>query len=683
METPIEDRRPHRPAQLFAMVSLIGAPLLLIVFLTLRHGLEPVAGARAVAALYFLGIVPGYLTQRFLFRIPSTTPFETLLSSLLLGVLVTPFLWYALCNVGMSGVFAPLMLALGVGAPIALGWHRRTGSRLRRLITAADAPILWLTLLLVVVWSFQTTLLETRDGQVVIVPHSEHSQHASWAVELSRGVPAATTPSIAHAGNWGYHYMPDVWCDMMRRAADVDPITAYFHIALPFRYLLVSLGCYLMLVGRFGRLAALAGAACMLAFVEPARFSFPKGWLSYLHYSYPTAFGLTGVLLCLYYASTAERERPRGPLLLASILSVLLLWYKANFALAVVPAVALWVVVVLVKRRDYRWLALCLGVQGLLAAIRYVELSGAELRASLVLAPWAFVQWWWNSLAMPSAAKEVLGQTLAGMPELLRWPTILAICIIHRFHIGLLVVLFLVLGMGFARRRPRMQLFDLLFVLILSCCVAGFVLFPVQSDQAWVWNVSMHVWALVSALVFALMGPALCHLVRGAMRHGTMAAAAVCACLLVGTVYNTLALRREALWATRVSSGVISEGFHACCRYIEASTAPDAVILQPKFEDYIFVSMLTQRRSVLEYAIALAPWYDIDPIAADLSRFYSGMTTEAARDLLDRYQVDYVLADTRAFTPPADESLLRKVFSNKDTTVYRVHRRTEFSLAGF
>ena len=132
-----------------------------------------------------------------------------------------------------------------------------------------------------------------------------------------------------------------------------------------------------------------------------------------------------------------------------------------------------------------------------------------------------------------------------------------------------------------------------------------------------------------------------------------------------------------------MSSGAVSEGFHACCRYIETSTEPDSVILQPKFEDYVFVSMLTQRRSVLEYSVALSPWYDVDPIAADLSRFYSGMTAEAARDLLDRYRVDYVLADAHAFAPPDDESLLRKEFSNKDTAVYRVNRRTEFSLAGF
>jgi hypothetical protein len=664
-------------------VSLIGAPLLLVVYLALYHGVDVGSGIRAVVALYFLGIVPGYVVQRFVFRIRPATRFEALLSSLLVGVLLAPVLWYLLCSVGLAAVFAPFMLGLGLIVPIACRWHRQAGLRARQLVPLADAPILWLAAFMAIIWSLQPSLFETRSGQVYVVPHSEHCQHATIIIELARGVPQTAVPSLASARNWGYHYLPDVWADMMRRASGVDPIAAYFHIALPFRYVLITLACYLMLVGRFGRLAAFAGAVCLLSFVEPMRFTFPKSWLSYLHYSYPTSFGLIATFLVVYYASTAQRTNPRGPLLLASLLSGLMLWYKANFALAVGPAVFLLSVILLVKRRDFRWLAICIATQVILVGIRYVETSSADLRATLVLAPLLFVEWWWTHLALPPDVKAAIGGAIGHWPGAVRWPAIFAICLIHRFHLGILILSYLVFRCGFAGRCPRIHAFDLLTVLILLCCVAGFVLFPIDPHPGWVWNVSMHVWALVSALVFALMGPALCDVVRRLLRQRKAVIAGVSVLCLVGLAHNTFALRREALWGTRVSAGVVSEGFYDCCRFIESSTPPDAVVLQPKFLEHIFVSLLTQRRSVLDYAYAYGPWCDTTPIISDLTEFYSGTSATTARDILVRYNVDYVIAETSDPAFPADDwhrpqaSLMHMIFSSGDTSVYEVSATTE------
>jgi hypothetical protein len=647
------------------------APLLLLTYLAVHHGVDLIVAVRALLALYFIGFVPGHLCQRYLLRIDRVAGYSWIVSSSLLGSLLTPFAWYGLCSIGASVAFWPAAVAIGLVLPV-LWWRSARQSDGLRL-DVRDAAALWLAVGLAVLWTYTVAFVEIRGAEVAIKPHYDHGFHAAQVAELARRTPPAVVPFFAGVSGMAYHLMPHVWCDLLRQAAGTDPHTAYFHLALPLRYLLLSLACYLAMSARFGRWAGLAGTACMLAFVEPARFSFPKGWLIYLNYNYPTAFGLIIVFLILFYVMIAERGRYRGALLLCAALSGMLLFYKSLLALAVLPAVGLICVHALTKRRDPTWLALCLGVQMAIAGVFYLMGRAADLRPTLVLAPFAFVEWWWGRLLLPGTIKAALADTLATWPELVRLPVILTICVVQRFHLAIGILAYLIL-----RRRVRpvgaeSPLVDKAVVMTLACCLVGFVLFPIQ--QGLVWNIGIHVWALVSALCFALMGPALVDLGgRLLSRRRVAVTLATVAVLVTAGVYNTFGLRRVALWQTSGSSGYVSLPFYECCRFIADRTPADSTVLHPRYRDTIFVSLLTGRRSVFEYAPNWGHFYDTKPILADLDAIYGSAESTLAHSILQRYDVDFVIMETEDRGPTPDDALCRPLFLRDTWTVCQVQK---------
>ena len=374
-----------------APLSLLLCFLLGIAYLSIHHEVPLLVCVRALVGLCLLNLLPGYVMQRFVFRVRAETPHETVLSSLLLGVIVVPVIWYVFVWLGASRTVVTVCIVAAAMIPLVNQWLRDRSTRTRalrhdgteagdkdgelaasdvvsRLRSAAalgmrpgDTAIFWLALLLMVIWSYETTLVEVRDGRAYTVLFHDLLMPAALVGEFSRGIPLGAVPFVAGVERLSYHYMSMVWCDMARFVAGTDAMTAYFHIALPLRYVFMAFGGYLVLVRRFGRTGALAGAACMLGLVHPVQALFPGGALILLHYGYTASFGLIGTLLSVFYVSIASKENRRGALLLASIVSVFLLCYKANFALVVAPAVAIYAMVVLVKNRDYRWLALCFG----------------------------------------------------------------------------------------------------------------------------------------------------------------------------------------------------------------------------------------------------------------------------------------------------------------------------------
>ena len=688
MRTAAEDP-PTRRTDWLGSLSLISCPVLLVAYMAARHGLAPATGVRAVAALYFLGVVPGYLVQRHLFRVRAATPFETMLSSLLLGMLATPLLWYLVCWLGPSAILGPLVVALGLAGPAVWLWHRRAGrapSRPRPLVLLGEAHVLWLALLLTVLWSYRTTPVETHGGQVFLGRNAhDHAIHAAMVAELSRGVPPQAVPSIAGARKFGYHDMPDVWCDLMGRAAGAHPLDAYFGIALTFRYVFVLLGCYLALVNRFGRPAATLGTACLLGVAghPSSHAALANGLMHFIPGCYPNGFGVMATFLVVYYVSITGRQSPGGPLLAASIVSAVLLWYKANFALVVGPAVAVVGLAILGRRRDYRWLAACLILPGLLAAIRYWQLSTADVRATLMMAPGAFLQHQWEQLlhcrwddlsvylSTPSAVFGAVCRTVHALPAVLRWPATFVLCMVKQFHLDMAILAYAVLCCGLARRRLGAGSVDLLIVLILILCAIGFVILPVQKGL--VWNVSIHLFALVHALLFALLGPVVCDVVRRLRQRRKAVVAVGATVLLVALSGNALSLARRSVYYQPVLSSGISEGLYACYRHIEASTPPDAVILQPRLcKGNQIAGMVTQRRIVLEDGDTWRLFYDVDSILSDLRAFYAQPDGVSSRAILDRYGVDYVVAEPPLCEAATDE-LLTAAYRNGNAVVYRVH----------
>ncbi|UCE60094.1 MAG: hypothetical protein JSU63_21950 [Phycisphaerales bacterium] len=686
-ETTLTNEQIQYPgSRWIALLSLVGCIAALGFFLVGYLGLAPIAACKALGALYFLCLAPGYLLQCGLFRLTSPRPFEGLLSAFLLGLLITPLVWYALCWMDAKWSFLPLVLLCGTVTPVAFGWHRLALRRRKtgpRMFTAHDTPILWLAVAVAMLWSYSLSVVELRDDQAFIMPHGDHSLHVALIGELARGVPAEALPFVAGAKKWAYHDIPDVWCDLVRRATGTDAETAYFHIALPLRYVFLSLACYLALVHRFGRPAALVGVVFTLAVVgyagHPREAMFSNSLLFYLHSSYPSAFGLVTVFLTTYYVSLIDSADWRVPLLLGSILSVVLLWYKANFALVVAPAVALVSIITLARRRDYRWLLACIGTMIVLASIRQWQLSSADFGQPFIMRPLLFLVWWWDNIikmpqGWPTTALDHVRLFVERLPSALQWPAVLAVCMIHRFHVGLIAVAFLILGCartrGGSHRDPAAQL----TLLILLFIVVGFVCFPVV--EWFTGNVSAANWSLSCALLFPLVGVIVYRTSCRMFRRGRFVAVATSVVLLAAAVANVYALRTRAVWQTRVRHDAISQDLYACYQHIKTSTPNTAVILEPRYTGWTTAGMLTQRRIVLERDDTWRYFYDTTPIRAHVERFYGQVDPESARAILGRYGVDYVVADLSTGWQPPSGELLTMTFRQGDAAVYQVKRDT-------
>ncbi|MCP4590886.1 MAG: hypothetical protein GY842_09080 [bacterium] len=656
-------------------------PLVLGAYLVLHHGVSTGVAIRALLGVVLLCFVPGYLVQRGLFRLNGLNGLEGAASAGLLGLLVTPLVWYLMCWLGIAVAFWPLLAIASVAAML-LGLRSRSSHRATDppwRVTLADTGILWLALGIAVVWSHSLSVVEVHDGRVHVMPYGDHAVHVAIVAELARHTPPEAVPFVSGATNKAYHYMPDVWCDLMRRVTGADAETAYFYIALTMRWVFVALGCYLSLVRRFGRGAALAGVACAFLVIG---FPVPRGQHAlltnelpgFLHCSYPTAFGLVGVFLVVYYSSLIDSRRSRGPLLLAAIVSALLLWHKANFALAVVPAVTILAFLVLRQRGDWRWFILCFGVQVLLIVVRQGQLAEADFAYPLVMRPLAFLLWWWDSLraspGWPTQVLQTVRAVIESLPVVLQWPLALLACMGHAFHLGLVAMVYFIVRRRHRIAQGSVHWADAVTLSILACTCIGFVFFPIAKGVPH--DISAHLLTLVRALLFSGFGVMAYFAIRHLAKCRWHVTAATITLMVLGGIANADALRYSAVWKTRYRSEVLSEDVYACYRYIRASTPADAMVLQPQCQGWTTASMLTERRVVLERESHWRLRFDTVPILVDVRRFYHGGDATAARTILDRYGVDYVVADRSDGWAPPDDRLLRPVFRRGDTYVYEV-----------
>ena len=138
---------------------------------------------------------------------------------------------------------------------------------------------------------------------------------------------------------------------------------------------------------------------------------------------------------------------------------------------------------------------------------------------------------WWESPHLAILGEGTTRAIVDGLPALLRFPVMLGLCLIRSFPVAIGIGLYLVIGCGFARVRSRVQAFDWMVVSLVLCCVAAFVLFPVQKEV--MWNVVGPGFSLINALLFALMGPAVCSLLRWPYRHGRVVATVTTVLLLL------------------------------------------------------------------------------------------------------------------------------------------------------
>ncbi len=671
-------------ARWFGPLSLLLCPLLLAAYLAWHHGVQGVVALKAVAALYFLCFAPGYAVMRYVFGIRRLRGWQQAIASFVLGVVVTPPVWYLLRWVNWEWLFVPTMVLLGV----ALFWHGRwirllKCRRLVRLVRPGDGMILWLALGLAVLWSYSMTVVEFKDGEAHIMPYRDHASHFTVINELGRAMPLEALPFVAGATGFGYHLMPDVWCDMIRHATGTDSQTAYFFIALTIRYIFFSMACYLSLLPRFGRAAAFSGVLVTLAAAGSLSYAvgmlktvmFSNWLLHYLHCNYPAAFGLSIVFMIIFLVSLKSRVELERRLFLVSFLSGLLLWYKANLTLAVAPAVALLVTITLWRRRAYGWWAACAGMQCGLAALRQLELSQVDCGPALIFQPGAFLAWWWDRLVavLPGWPMDSLigdGQAVELLSAPWQWLAVLIICCVSMFHVGLVAVPYLFARCGVKRFGATANGGDLLCVLILVITVLGWMVFPVQELEPG--NISFALRVLVCAVVFPICGVMLWGIVNWARSRGRLVTAVVAASVGVCCVADLPQLEKSALWHTRYRHDVVSRGFYDCCRYIRDNAADDAVVIQPRPDSPWTVGLLTQRRIVLEMEqLWRDGFFNTIPLLADVKHFFSTADPALARRIVERYGVDYVVADTRSSELP-DGEWLEVVYRSGDSVVMRV-----------
>ncbi len=664
----------------WAAALILGMLLAFVGYLRIRHGLSIGAGLRGLVALYALGFAPGYALQRWVFRLGSARRMEFVISSLILGSLITPMVWYASCWLGVERAVWVVLVILAIVVPIDYFRNRDRQQRGERV--SFFSVLIWTSAVaFAVIWSHSTSVVEHRDGQVHMLPYGDHVLHAMLVAELSRGVPPETIPFMAGAKSWAYHQMPDVWCEMVRRISGLSAVEAYFYLALPFRYLLTSLACYLGMVGRFGRGAAFASSLCLFGFVGIAGWPiFRNDLLYYFYLSYPTSFGLMGVFLIVFYL-TQKPTPSRGCWLVTTLLAGLLLYYKANYALAVVPAGLMCAAVHFQRGREYGILFACLAVTGLIVTLRWWQVANADMNPQMLLKPGAFLSWWWTTeSSMQSLVGESIRSTVNALHPFIKWPAILVMCLVIRFHLGLVVIAYAVFRMGFGRRPSTAPIADRFIILTLVITCAGFVLFPIQ--RGFEWNVSMHMFYLVSALTLALAGPVLVD-ISGRVLRASKPVTILAALVLLGAVAdNALALRRKALWDTRVGSDVITRDLYECYRYVNQSTPPRSLIAQPHFrEGRSSAGVFSGRRIVLENGEAWVDFFDTRPALADLSALYGDAAGERLRGIVERWDIDFIVGDASAGRWQWDVPFLTCVYRNGSASVYRVEREAEQSLA--
>jgi len=662
------------------IASLIACPVLLAGFLTAYHGLPLMTGLRAMAALYVLGIAPGYLIQRYFIRIVTGSRFEMLLSSFLLGMLITPPVWYLLCWAGLPWVFVVLVIASAAAVPVLI--RRNPNNDWQGFASRGEAVILWVSLGIAILWSCPIGLVEPRGDEVLVMPYTDHILHVGLVGELARGVPAAAFPFLSGVHKWAYHQMPDVWCDLMRRAAGTDARTAYFFLALPLRYVLLSLAAYLAISKRFGRNAGIAAVLCMFCLVGlPERIWVESQFPDLIFHAYPAAFGLITVFLILFYVSLPLAQGHRNPLLLASFLSGLLLWYKANFALAVVPAMALFSVWILGRRRDYLGLMLCLSIQVACGLLRLADNASADLRDSVIFAPLAFLQWywgmigqmWWGTSGLTDLFNHTVFPAIDTLPSWVAWPARFVLLMVRRFPLILLVVPYAVVRLRFGRGTVRTHAFDVLALAILLISAACLIAAPVMPRA--VWNVPKHLFLLVDAMLLGLAGVILVDMVTRLTRQRRRVAVVGCTVLILLAGVNAFMLWTKVMPYVRGTGRPVSRDFYACCLHLNATAPPDAVILHPLFRGpHHAPSLLIQRRFAMDFGDCWNKVRDVGPILNDVEQFYAGTTAETAYQVLKRYRVDYVMAEPSLQGFATYSPFLTEVYRQGRAAVYRVHR---------
>ena len=303
--------------------------------------------------------------------------------------------------------------------------------------------------------------------------------------------------------------------------------------------------------------------------------------------------------------------------------------------------------------------------------LRYAQISSADMRHTLIMAPLAYLQWEWAGLVLPVSVKAVVQGAVASLPGVLEWPTVFVLWLIYRWHVGIAVLLYLILLCRFGRSGHRAGGTDRMILLVLVCCALGFVFLPVQEHL--VWNIAQHLRILMHALLFALIGPAVCSFIAHMKARSRRAMMTTVGVVVAAFVANGFALYDKALSDTRRPVQLGTADAYSCYQFIRSATPLESVILHPtRYSTGRVVSALTQRRMVMDIPENWSMMGDVQRVTDDVRRYYLDASRDDAREILERYHVDYVVADRLEALQPADDIMLTPVFRSGGAVVYRV-----------
>jgi hypothetical protein len=581
----------------------------------------------------------------------------------LAGLVGLPFLaaaYYLASLLGVASLFPLVILAAAVDAGLRLA--RRGGLRECLQGFSIDGPALALLGIILVAALFDRgPFVAEPPGLGYRYVHRDDLIQQSFLWEMLRGVPPRETPTAAGIPFTPYHILPYMSGILLSRYARI-PVPTVHHLVVPALHLALFCGAAYLGASTLTLSPTLAGASLVgLFFVS-------NGFLRFRGHYWPAALNVFQVaetnsgilvavatvlvLLVLYDRARDLGEPSRRFLLLSAAVAGLTYFFKAQVFLFFGPAYVLTLLVWSVLRRS-RELIVAAGLATTVAILLFVSWRAPTHYGALSFLPGRL------------AAEMGIASTFAWVPfglgalpasavawwQSLDYPVALPLCLLWRF----------------ARPR-RMALAEGVLSLALAgafVMVSGVLVSEYQGVAGTLAarEATYVFWPLVKLADLVTFGA----LLQSSMRHGARV-------MLVGALGLAAWF---SFYLVPIETAVLhlSPGEVGALSYLRNETPFDSVVIHARgealegaFNRYPVVSGLAGRRCVLEYLRS-----GIDPDhnrRQDIRRLFLTTNPAVGRQILDRYEVDYVLeyAPKRLqFSSPQ----LRRVYETSDVSIYQ------------
>lgn len=691
--------RPDARRRTAETTLVLAAASALVAVTASRLGLTAPMAVRAVAVLA-LAILPWGLVLTRGVGSGTSLPAERLGLAALVGYPAGATVYYLLARLHASVAFLPLSAVVAV---VAFARSREprapAASADDRDALAAGAPPAVALALLVPLILFTLTrwnrAFVPADGGLAYEHSTDHSLHLSLYWELLRGVPARQVPAAAGVPFPAYHFLSFMPGLLLIRAG-VPVVTAY-HAVSPLLKLSLLMGAVylaLRLRTRDGRTATAGLAVVFLVdyafevhFNERVVVGPPP------HYDVirneaegggVVVWAIIAALLVLHDRARStgiEDSRGERPLLLACLLAGLSYAFKAQLFLLFGGALALALVLLLVRDRS-RLLLRGLALTALAFAAMFWLSRGEGSMATVQWRPGLFAEMY----IYPNLRRDprplihtVLLGAFQSFPAGLGFLLAVPFALWRIVAFSPLVPAYVVDVMRRARSAGVSDaFFALAFVLAVPMGYGFSVVSVYEATSPFEFRQAAHGLALLGAAVSV---GALHELAR---RRGLDAGAWVLGTSVAAAVAVTPLLARAEPYVPARAGIVIGPDEQCALLFLRHRTPLDAVVASARatsladlrrrsmrLNHQAVVAGFAGRRSVLEFYGKEVDWNN--DRERDLRRLFTATDPAVAGQVLDRYHVDYVL-ESDALPLAFPKQALERVFERGGWRIYRVVR---------